>query len=111
LEIEAEVIECLTATSKLGGVGYVIITDGTEKTVDRRHVDVLVSALAEGTLPLQAAAYIADALIMSDNFNFVDDYVSDVLSFLSDESRPLLREDVQALRTRLSTVLPSGNSN
>jgi hypothetical protein len=101
LEIEAEVIECLTATSKLGGVGYVIITDGTEKTVDRRHVDVLVSALAEGTLPLQAAAYIADALIMSDNF----------LSFLSDESRPLLREDVQALRTRLSTVLPSGNSN
>ncbi|WP_292529259.1 hypothetical protein [Mesorhizobium sp.] len=40
---------------------------------------------------------------MSDSFDFGDDdEVSDIVGFLSDESRPLSREDVQALRSRLS---------
>ncbi|WP_292146898.1 hypothetical protein [Mesorhizobium sp.] len=52
---------------------------------------------------MQAAAYIADALIMSDDFNFVDAGVSEVLFFLSDERAPLSQEAVQALWSRLST--------
>ncbi|MER9234007.1 hypothetical protein NKI56_18215 [Mesorhizobium sp. M0622] len=102
-EIETELTECVTATTTLGCVGHVIITDGPETIINCRHVDVLVSRLADGILPVQAAAYIADALIMSDDFNFADDGVSEVLFFLSDESARLSREDVQALRSRLST--------
>jgi hypothetical protein len=36
---------------------------------------MLLSALAEGHLPLEAASYIADALIMSDDFDFADEGV------------------------------------
>ncbi|MER8483570.1 hypothetical protein [Mesorhizobium sp. M1322] len=96
-EIETEVTACVTATTTLGCVGHVIITDGPDTIINRRHVDVLVSRLADGILPVQAAAYIADALI------FADDGVSEVLFFLSDESARLSREDVRALRSRLST--------
>ncbi|MER8387384.1 hypothetical protein NKJ46_19030 [Mesorhizobium sp. M0166] len=102
-EIETEVTECATASTTPGCVGHVIITDGPDTIVNRQHVDVLLSRLADGILPVQAAAYIADALIMSDDFNFADDGVSEALFFLSDESAPLSREDVQALRSRLST--------
>ncbi|MER8975798.1 hypothetical protein [Mesorhizobium sp. M0408] len=104
-EIEAEVTECVTAASKPGSVGHVIITEGPNTIIDRRHVDVLVNGLADGTLPVQAAAYVADALIMSDDFNFADEGVLEVLFFLSDESAPLSREEVQALQSRLSTGL------
>jgi hypothetical protein len=104
LEIEAEVTKCVTATSTIGGVGYVVISEGPNATIERRHVDVLVDALAKGTLPIQAAAYVADALIMSDSFDFADDGVSDAVSFLSDESRPLSREDVQLLQEQLSPM-------
>jgi hypothetical protein len=102
-EIEAEVNECVAAASKLGGVGHVIITDGPDTIIDRRHVEVLVGGLADGILPVQAAAYIADALIMSDDFDFADEGVSKVLFFLSDESAPISRDEMQALRSRLST--------
>ncbi|ESX73225.1 hypothetical protein NKI01_00870 [Mesorhizobium sp. M0815] len=102
-EIEAEVNECVAAASKPGCVGHVIITDGPNTIINRRHVDVLVGQLADGILPIQAAAYIADALIMSDDFNFADDGISEVLFFLSDESAPLSREEVQSLRSRLWT--------
>ncbi|MCV3208509.1 hypothetical protein OHD62_27530 [Mesorhizobium sp. YC-39] len=102
-EIETEVTECMTAATTLGCVGHVIITDGPHTIINRRHVDVLVGRLADGILPVQAAAYIADALIMSDDFDFAEDGVSEILFLLSDESAPLSREDVQALRSRLST--------
>jgi hypothetical protein len=99
-EIGAEVTECVAATS--GGVGHVIVTDGPDTIIDRWHVDLLLSGLADGILPAQAAAYIADALIMSDDFDFADEGVSEVLFFLSDESAPLSREEVRSLRSRLS---------
>lgn len=81
----------------IGGVGHVIISEGPNAIIERRHVDVLVDALAKGTLPIQAAAYVADALITSDSFDFADDDVSDALAFLSDESTPLSLADVHAL--------------
>ncbi|PTE11453.1 hypothetical protein [Mesorhizobium helmanticense] len=102
-EIETEVTECATASTTPGCVGHVIITDGPDTIINLRHVDVLVSRLADGILPVQAAAYIADALIMSDDFAFADEGVSEVLYCLSDDSARLSREDVQALRNRLST--------
>src|ERR1051325_7485979 len=100
-EIEAEVTDCITARHR-GEAAHVIITDGPETLITRQHVDVLLRALAEGSLPMDAASYIADALMMSDDFEFADDEVSEALFYLSDESRPSSLQDIAALRSRLS---------
>ncbi len=69
-----------------------------------QHVGVLLTALREAKLPLKAASYIADALIMSDDFEWEDGAVAEALFFLSDESRPLTLADIQEAQTRLSTA-------
>ena len=100
-EIETEVTECLAACAK-GGAGHVIITDGPDTPVAREQVAILLDALAEGKLPLEAASYIADALIMSDDFDWEDDVVAEALFSLSDESEPLTVAEVEQARRRLS---------
>lgn len=102
-DIESEVRDSLAATAK-GGAGHVIITDGPDTVVTRHHADRLLRALADDCLPLAAASYIADALIMSDDFNFADEAVSGALFYLSDESGPLSRDEVHGLRSRLSNA-------
>lgn len=102
-EIEIEVRECLAACAK-GGSGHVIITDGPDTRVVPEQVAVLLSALAEAKLPLDAASYIADALIMSDNFEWENDAVAEALFFLSDESAPLTLARVEEARNRLATA-------
>lgn len=103
-EIEGEVSECVAATSKQGGVGHVVLTDGPETSVTREHVGVLLDALASAKLPLAAAPYVADALIMSDDFEWEDDAVAEALFFLSDESRPLTLQDVQGAQSRFTSA-------
>lgn len=103
LEIEAEVTECLAACAK-GGAGHVIITDGPDTQVSRDHVAILLAALADATLPLEAASYIADALIMSNDFEWEDEAVADALFHLSDESAPLTLADVEEARSCLATA-------
>jgi hypothetical protein len=102
-EIEAEVTECLDACAK-GGSGHVIITDGPDTQISRKHMGVLLAALAEADLPLEAASYIADALIMSDDFEWDDEAVADALFRLSDESAPLTLAEVEAARSRIATA-------
>jgi len=102
-EIEAEVTECLAACAK-GGSGHVIITDGPDAQVSRKHVAILIAALAEAKLPLEAASYIADALIMSDDFEWEHEAVAEALFFLSDESAPLTLAGIEEARSRLATV-------
>jgi hypothetical protein len=100
-EIEAEVADCRAACAK-GGSGHVIITDGLEIEVTRQHVGVLLKALADAELPLSAASYVADALIMSDDFSWDDDAVAVALFSLLGESRALTLADVEDERARLS---------
>ncbi len=101
-EIEPEVRECLAACAK-GGSGPVILTDGPHTQVVRNQVAVLLTALAEAKMPFDAASYIADALIMSDNFEWEDDAVAEALFFLSDESGPLTLAEIEEARRRLAT--------
>ena len=102
-EIEPEVTECLAACAK-GGSGHVIINDGPKMQVSRKHVAILLAALAEAKLPLKAASYIADALIFSDDFHWEDEAVADALFFLSDESGPLTLVEIEEARSRLATA-------
>ncbi|TIW47812.1 MAG: hypothetical protein E5V71_03080 [Mesorhizobium sp.] len=103
-EINAEVNECVAATAKRGGIGHVIITDGPSMRVKWHHVDKLLGELADEKLPLSAASYIADALIMSDDFHWDDEAVAEALFFLSDESAPQTLAEIEAARSRFSTA-------
>ena len=102
-EIEAEVIDCLAACGK-GGAGSVILTAGPLTTVSRKQVGVLIAALAESALPMDAASYVADALIMSEDFAWEDRGIVDVLFRLSDESAPLTTSDLEWVRKRLAVA-------
>ncbi len=103
-EIDAEVNVCVAAAAKHGGIGHVIITDGPLTRVTWHHVDKLLAELADEKLPLSAASYIADALIMSDDFHWNDETVAEALFFLSDESAPRTLAEIEAARSRFSTA-------
>jgi len=101
-EIETEVGECVAAMAKRGSVAPVILTAGPETQVTRTHVDVLLAACAEAMLPLEAGSYIADALILSDTFEWEDDAIEEAIFFLSDDSAPLTLADVKEAHGRFA---------
>ena len=100
-EIETEVADCQKNTSK-GGAGAVIITSGPRTTITRRQLHVFLAALASGRIPLSSASYIADALVLIEDFDFADEGVEEAVFYVSDESAPFTIEEVQRLRDRLS---------
>ena len=102
-DIEAEVTGCIAACAK-GSSGHVVITDGPNTQVSRMQIAVLLDAIVDAKLSLAAASYIADALIMSDDFEWEDQAVSEALFFLSDESEPLTLAEVDGARRRLATA-------
>ncbi len=102
-EIADELAACLGAMAK-GGSGQVIITDGPNVVISSKQVGRLVEALVAGGLPLNAASYIADALIMSDDFDFANEVVEEAVFDLSDDSRPLTLDDIHGLRHRLASA-------
>jgi len=93
-EIEPEVKDCLAACAKLGS-GAVTISDGPKTQISRRQVAFPISALAQGEIPMDAASYIADAMIMSDDFEWEDEGIADALFRLSDDSAPLTMIDLE----------------
>lgn len=101
-EIEEEVRECLEGCAKRGS-GHIIFTDGPDTPLTRKQVAVLLSALVEGKIPLEAASYIADAIIMSHTFEFEDDAVAEVVHLLADDSAPLTQAEVEEAQDRLTT--------
>lgn len=103
LQIEPEVRDCLAGCAK-GGSGNVILTDGPNTLILRRHVTVFLAALADEKMPMEAASYVADALIMSDKFEWEDGAVADALFFLSDESAPLTSREVGLAQSRLEAA-------
>ena len=96
--------KCVAACAKLGS-GAVVISDGPKTQISRLHLAVLISALADGTIPRDAASYIADAMIMSDDLAWDDEGVADALFRLSDESTPRTMIDLEWARRRVTSVL------
>lgn len=103
-EIEPEVNDCIAVSAK-SGIGAVIITAGPLTIISSGHVAVLIAALSTSKLPMAAASYIADALIMSDDFEWEDERVADAILRLSDESAPLTQGDLEWARNRSATGL------
>lgn len=71
----------------------------------RTHARRLLAAVADGLLSFELANYVADALIMSDDFDFEDDAVSDAIFFLEDDSRPPTHEEVTDALSRLGDAV------
>jgi hypothetical protein len=103
-EIEREVNDCLTGCAK-SGVGAVVITAGPLTKISLQHVAVLIGALSTAELPMAAASYIADALVMSEDFEWEDDGVAAAIFRLADESAPLTDSDLEWAKIRVSTGL------
>lgn len=96
-EIAAEVNAC-NAAIRAGENGYIIITDGQSVEVTRDGARRLLAAIAEERLPFKFANYVADCIIMSDDFDFADDAVRNAVHFVADDSRPPTRDEtVEAL--------------
>ena len=102
-EIRAEVRACNDALAS-GGVGSIIVTDAPETRVTREHASRLLEAVADGTFDFELANYVADALIMSDDFDFEDEAVSEAIFFLEDDSRAPTEEEIAAALVRLRSA-------
>src|SRR5689334_14207540 len=83
-EIGDEVTACNEAL-RSGGVGYIKISDGPVTVVTRDHARRLLEAVADNRLSFELANYAADCIIMSDDFEFVDDAVKEAIYFVEDD--------------------------
>lgn len=84
--ISPEVSACIGGCGSVG-VGHIIVTSGPFTTVTRDHAARLLRALLGGRLSFDAANYLADGLIMSDDFDFADGAVTEAIHFVADDSR------------------------
>jgi hypothetical protein len=91
-EIRDEVATC-NAAFKAGKNGYIVITDGPNFVVTKAGAQRLLKAVADQSLPFELANYVADCIIMSDDFSFADDAAREAVFFVEDDSRPPTREE------------------
>lgn len=92
LNITAEVTACNEAF-QAGEKGYIVITKGPSFEVTRDGARRLLNAVADERLPFELANYVADCIIMSDDFDFADEAVRDAIYFIADDSRPPTRDE------------------
>lgn len=52
-------------------------------------------------MPFELANYVADCIIMSDDFNFADNAVREAIYFVEDDSRPPTRDETLRALTLL----------
>lgn len=100
-EIAPEVAACMQDFAG-GGVGHIIVTDGPRTIVSRVQAARLLQALLDKTISFDAANYLADGLIMSDDFEFADAAVVEAIWFVADDSRPPLASETQEALARLA---------
>ncbi|WP_254302410.1 hypothetical protein [Sphingobium chlorophenolicum] len=75
-------ISALEATSS----GHIVIFDGPLCLVTREGARRLLEAVANGQLSFDVANYVADCIVMNDDFDFADEAVRDAIYFVEDDS-------------------------
>ena len=87
-EIATEVDEC-HASIKATREGRILVPRGPETAGTRAQARRLLQAMADKSLSLEAASYVADCIIMSHCFDFDDDELAlEAIDFASDDSPP-----------------------
>jgi len=99
--IEQEVEACETGVRSPANVGYIIVTDGLQFTVTRKHMVRLLQSLLDGTLPWVSAKYTGDCLMMSDDFQPESEEVAKAIEWVADDSRPPTDVETRALLATL----------
>lgn len=100
-EIASEVTACIQGC-RSGGVGHIIVTGGPSTTVDRDHAIRILRAILDERLSFNTANYLADGLIMSDDFDFADAGVADAMAFVADDSRQPTADETREALARLA---------
>ena len=77
-------------------------TGGPCTPVVRDHAIRLLRALLDERLSFDTASYLADGLIMSDDFGFADASVADAIAFVADYSRHSTADEARTALTRLA---------
>jgi hypothetical protein len=85
IEIAAEVA-AFRASLKETASGHIMISDGPLYLVTRDGARRLLEAVANGQLPFDAAKYVADCIVMNDDFDFADEAVRDAIYFVEDDT-------------------------
>lgn len=100
-EIKTEVATCVNSCANRG-LGYVVVTDGPSTVITREHAARLLQALLDDRLPFDAVNYLADGLMMSEDFDFADAAVAEAIEFVADDSRPPRSDETRAVLSRLA---------
>ena len=66
--------------------GNIVVTDGPQFVVTKEGARRLLEAVADERLPFDTANYIADCIVMNDDFDFADDAARDAVFFIEDDS-------------------------
>lgn len=103
MEITEEVAACVEGVSKKGGIGELHLTSGPETTLTISNLVYLLEVLENGNLSLDAGNYIANCVMLDDNFNFETDLVADTVYILSDDTAPLTQSEVRKALAIINT--------
>ena len=105
-EIRAEVAY-FRSNLKNTGEGRILVTKGTQFVVTRTNVRRLLEAVAKDRLPFDAANYLADCVVASDNFDFADEAVRDAVFFIEDDTGRFAKgeDNWQPSRTEILAAL------
>ena len=93
----AREVDAFRASIRTTRQGQIVLTDGPETLLTRDHARRLVQAVIDKALSFEAANYIADAIIMSDSFDWDDDVVGEALHLLADDHPPPTEDDVRCM--------------
>ena len=102
-EISAEVA-CFRSALKNAGEGRIQVTQGPLFVVTRANARRLLEAVADNRLPFDAANYLADCIVMNDNFDFADEAVRDAIFFIEDDTGRFATGDDNWQPSRTETV-------
>jgi hypothetical protein len=81
--------------------GRIFITNGPEALMTRDRVRRLLASLVGQALSFEAANYTADCIIMSDTFDWEDDFVREAVHSIADEDPPPKEDELYDLLRRL----------
>jgi hypothetical protein len=84
-EIASEVVQ-FYANLRDTKQGFILISDGPPFVMTRSAARRLLSAVDAQQLSYEAAVYVADCIVASDDIEFADQATRDAVSFLEDDS-------------------------
>lgn len=93
--IKQEIDACEEGVRSPANIGYIVVTDGPQVTVTRKHMKRLLQSLIDESIPWMSANYTGDCLMMSDDFHPEDELVAEAIEWIADDSRPPTLDEAQ----------------